>query len=84
MLYAVDREIFARTNIRLLNFRVVLFSSPQHTGSVASFVLFDNFLNWFGDWSNGTLYQVGYEFTNKVDLDRSDVSVDSLYINLVT
>ena len=43
MLYAVDREIFARTNIRLLNFHIVLFSSPQHTGSVASFVLFDNF-----------------------------------------
>ena len=30
-------------------------------------------LNWFGDWSTGALYQVGYEFTNKVDLDRSDV-----------
>ena len=43
LLYAVDREIFARTNIRLLNFRIVLFSSPQHTGSAASFVLFDNF-----------------------------------------
>lgn len=31
-------------------------------------------LNWFGDWSTGALYQVGYEFTNKVDLDKSDVS----------
>lgn len=31
-------------------------------------------LNWFGDWSTGALYQVGSEFTNKVDLDRSDVS----------
>ena len=28
-------------NIRLLNFRVVLFSLPLHTGSVASFLLFD-------------------------------------------
>ena len=41
MINTVDREIFARKNIRLLNFRVVLFSSPRHTGSVASFLLFD-------------------------------------------
>jgi len=34
-------------------------------------------LNWFGDWSTGALYQVGYEFTNKVDLDKSDVSQQS-------
>lgn len=33
-------------------------------------------LNWFGDWSTGALYQVGYEFTNRVDLDRSDVSYE--------
>ena len=39
--YTVDREIFARKNIRLLNIRVVLFSSPRHTGSVASFLIFD-------------------------------------------
>ena len=31
-------------------------------------------LNWFGDWSTGALYQVGKEFTNKVDLERGDVS----------
>ena len=38
----VDREVFARKkDICLLNFRVVLFSSPRHTGSVASFLLFD-------------------------------------------
>ena len=37
----VDREIFTRKNIRVLNFRVVLFLSPRHTGSVASFLLFD-------------------------------------------
>ena len=35
----VDREIFARKN--LLNFHVVLFSSPRYAGSVASFLLFD-------------------------------------------
>ena len=32
-------------------------------------------LNWFSDWSTDALYQVGYEFTNKVDLDIPDVSV---------
>ena len=37
----VDREIFARKNNCLLNFRVVLFLSPRHTGSVPSFLLFD-------------------------------------------
>ena len=37
----VDREIFAHKNIRPLDFRVVLFSSPRHTGSVASFLLFN-------------------------------------------
>lgn len=31
-------------------------------------------LNWFGDWSNGALYQVGKEFTNKIDLENSNVS----------
>ena len=39
--YTVGREIFARKNIRLLNFHVVLFLSPWHTGSVALFFLFD-------------------------------------------
>ena len=33
--------------------------------------------DWFGDWSTGALYQVGYEFTNRVDLDRSDVSIQN-------
>ena len=37
----VDREVFAHKNIYLLNFRIVLFSSLWHTGSVASFLLFD-------------------------------------------
>ena len=42
-------------------------------------------LNWFGDWSTGALYQVGKEFTNKVDLERGDVStVSSNHISLGT
>ena len=35
-------------------------------------------LNWFGDWSNGALYQVGKEFTNKIDLDKTHVSIAML------
>ena len=46
--YTVDREIFPRKSILPLNFRVVLFSSSRHTGSVASFLLFDveNYFNF--------------------------------------
>ena len=32
-------------------------------------------LNWFGDWSTGALYQVGKEFTSKIDLEKSNVRV---------
>lgn len=37
-------------------------------------VLFRCVLNWFGDWSTGALYQVGREFTNKMDLEKGNVS----------
>ena len=37
----VDLEIFARKNSRLLNVCIGLFSSPQNTGSAASFLLFN-------------------------------------------
>ena len=37
----VDWEIFTRKNIHLVNIHIVLFSSPQHTGSVALFLIFD-------------------------------------------
>ena len=29
-------------------------------------------LNWFGDWSTNAFYQVGMEFTRRLDIDRSD------------
>ena len=35
-------------------------------------------LNWFGDWSTGALYQVGKEFTSKIDLEKTNVSVPDL------
>jgi len=36
-------------------------------------------LNWFGDWSNGAFYQVGKEFTSKIDLEKANVSLYELY-----
>ena len=41
LFHTVDRKISLVKNILLLNFRIVLFSSPRHTGSVALFLLFD-------------------------------------------
>lgn len=38
------------------------------------FACFRCVLNWFGDWSNGALFQVGKEFTNKMDLEKGSVS----------
>lgn len=29
-------------------------------------------LNWFGDWSNSALYQVGIELTNQLDISKLD------------
>ena len=34
-------------------------------------------LNWFGDWSTGALYQVGQEFTQKLDVEKPDVSAST-------
>ena len=61
------------------NLHVVFTMNPSSEGlkdrAATSPALFNRcVLNWFGDWSTDALYQVGYEFTNKVDLDKSDVS----------
>lgn len=37
-------------------------------------------LNWFGDWSTGALYQVGKEFTSKLDLDKSMVTINFFFV----
>lgn len=34
-------------------------------------MMFRCVLNWFGDWSIEALYQVGKEFTAKMDLENS-------------
>eukprot|EP00731_Ephydatia_muelleri_P024350 Em0016g621a len=59
------------------NLHVVFTMNPSSEGlkdrAATSPALFNRcVLNWFGDWSTNAFYQVGYEFTNKVDLDRSD------------
>lgn len=32
-------------------------------------------MNWFGDWSTEALYQVGKEFTSKMDLEKPNYIV---------
>ncbi|KAK3093975.1 hypothetical protein FSP39_022394 [Pinctada imbricata] len=59
------------------NLHVVFTMNPSSEGlkdrASTSPALFNRcVLNWFGDWSNGALYQVGREFTNKVDLEKGD------------
>ena len=66
------------------NLHVVFTMNPSSEGlkdrAATSPALFNRcVLNWFGDWSTGALYQVGLEFTNKVDLDKSDVRCDLYY-----
>ena len=63
----------------MLNLHVVFTMNPSSEGlkdrAATSPALFNRcVLNWFGDWSTGALYQVGLEFTNKVDIDKSNVS----------
>uniref|UniRef100_A0A1X7SUP6 Dynein heavy chain AAA module D4 domain-containing protein n=1 Tax=Amphimedon queenslandica TaxID=400682 RepID=A0A1X7SUP6_AMPQE len=62
------------------NLHVVFTTNPSSEGlkdkAATSPALFNScVLNWFGDWSTDALYQVGYEFTNKVDLDKLDVKL---------
>ncbi|CAH0551344.1 unnamed protein product [Brassicogethes aeneus] len=57
------------------NLHVVFTMNPSTDGlkdrAATSPALFNRcVLNWFGDWSDGALFQVGKEFTNRLDLDR--------------
>uniref|UniRef100_A0A2P2HXP1 Dynein heavy chain, cytoplasmic n=1 Tax=Hirondellea gigas TaxID=1518452 RepID=A0A2P2HXP1_9CRUS len=59
------------------NLHVVFTMNPSADGlkdrAATSPALFNRcVLNWFGDWSNEALFQVGKEFTNRMDLDRSN------------
>ncbi|XP_076442165.1 cytoplasmic dynein 1 heavy chain 1-like isoform X5 [Babylonia areolata] len=57
------------------NLHVVFTMNPSSEGlkdrAATSPALFNRcVLNWFGDWSKGAFYQVGKEFTNKMDLEK--------------
>ena len=62
------------------NLHVVFTMNPSSEGlkdrAATSPALFNRcVLNWFGDWSKGALYQVGKEFTSKMDLEKGGVSI---------
>ncbi|KAI9876759.1 MAG: Dynein heavy chain, cytoplasmic, partial [Pleopsidium flavum] len=66
------------------NLHVVFTMNPPEDGlsskAATSPALFNRcVLNWFGDWSDQALFQVGSELTQSVDLDRPDfVAPDSI------
>ena len=66
------------------NLHIVFTMNPPEDGlsskAATSPALFNRcVLNWFGDWSDQALFQVGIELTQAVDLDRSDfVASDSI------
>ena len=66
------------------NLHVVFTMNPPSEGlsskAATSPALFNRcVLNWFGDWSDQALYQVAYELTQSVDIDKGDYSApDSL------
>lgn len=59
------------------NLHVVFTMNPSGDGlrerASTSPALFNRcVLNWFGDWSNSALYQVGYELTGMCEIDQQD------------
>jgi dynein heavy chain 1 len=69
------------------NLHVVFTMNPSSEGlkdrAATSPALFNRcVLNWFGDWSKGALYQVGKEFTSKMDLEKGGVCVGLAFASL--
>ncbi|XP_037874257.1 dynein heavy chain, cytoplasmic isoform X1 [Bombyx mori] len=59
------------------NLHVVFTMNPSSEGlkdrAATSPALFNRcVLNWFGDWSDGALFQVGKEFTSRMDLESAE------------
>ncbi|KAI1007775.1 Dynein heavy chain, cytoplasmic [Podosphaera aphanis] len=59
------------------NLHVVFTMNPPEDGlsskAATSPALFNRcVLNWFGDWSNQALFQVGFELTHSIDLDKAN------------
>ncbi len=68
------------TNEVMKNLHVVFTMNPSQDGlksrASTSPALFNRcVLNWFGDWSHHAYYQVGREFTLKIDLEKFDYTV---------
>ncbi|RWS14208.1 Dynein heavy chain: cytoplasmic-like protein [Dinothrombium tinctorium] len=66
------------------NLHVVFTMNPSSEGlkdrAATSPALFNRcVLNWFGDWSDEALFQVGIEFTSKLDIDRPDYKVPDYF-----
>ncbi|XP_045484392.1 dynein heavy chain, cytoplasmic isoform X1 [Pieris rapae] len=66
------------------NLHVVFTMNPSSEGlkdrAATSPALFNRcVLNWFGDWSDSALFQVGKEFTTRMDLDSSDYIPPELF-----
>ncbi|KKY18692.1 putative dynein heavy chain [Phaeomoniella chlamydospora] len=68
------------------NLHVVFTMNPPQDGlgskAATSPALFNRcVLNWMGDWSDQAFYQVGYELTQSIDLDKADFTApDSIPI----
>ncbi|KAK5108990.1 hypothetical protein LTR62_007624 [Meristemomyces frigidus] len=69
------------------NLHVVFTMNPPTEGlsskAATSPALFNRcVLNWFGDWSDQALYQVAFELTQSIDIDKASYSApDSLHIS---
>ena len=74
------------TNEVMRNLHVVFTMNPSQDGlksrASTSPALFNRcVLNWFGDWSSHAYYQVGKEFTIRIDLEKFDyMSLSNLII----
>ena len=82
MLDSADELYKWFTNEVMRNLHVVFTMNPSQDGlksrASTSPALFNRcVLNWFGDWSHHAFYQVGREFTLKIDLEKSDYTVPS-------
>lgn len=66
------------------NLHVVFTMNPSSEGlkdrAATSPALFNRcVLNWFGDWTSEARFQVGYEFTSKLDLDNAKYSPPAVF-----
>ena len=76
------------TNQVMRNLHVVFTMNPSSSGlrdrAATSPALFNRcVLDWFGDWSDHAFFQVGLEFTNRLDLDDSNYTAPDFFPAMV-